>query len=126
MTCSRCGGRMESRRVTFCVCHGARPLMVENVPAHVCVQCHGEVFSADTVRVFERIRDGDAPVPRRRALEVYEFEAASTYKPVADGTKARLAAVLPGQFQPPLTQEQHHDLFSSGQRISAPLEAVTS
>ncbi len=108
---------MEPRRVTFCVCEGARPLMIENVPAHVCVGCHGEVFSAETVRVFEKVKDHQAPVRGVRFLEIYDFDTARDYKMPAGGIATMYAVNKAGEFAAILSETQHAALFGTGEPI---------
>ena len=74
MKCSRCGGGMEDRIVRFCVCELSPPLMVEKVPAKVCRRCGGEVFSSSTIKVFERIRDGQTLPGRNGRILVFDFD----------------------------------------------------
>ena len=76
MSCSRCGGEMVARTVPFCVCDASPPILIENVPAQVCLRCGGEVFSDSTIEVFERIRDNQVPISRIALMIAYDFNQA--------------------------------------------------
>lgn len=108
---------MESRRVTFCVCEGAYPLMIENVPAQVCVDCNGEVFSAETVRVFEKVKDRQAPVREVRWVEVYDFDSARDYVMPVDGLVKMYTINKGSEFAAVLSKAQHAALFGKGEPI---------
>ena len=80
---------MEAQNVRFCVQNATPPIMVENVPAHVCVRCGGEVFDDATVEVFERIRDGRASMPKMGIVRVFDFDRARRGQPtVVNGGRA--------------------------------------
>jgi len=98
MTCSRCGGRLENRVVRFCACNVTPPIMIENVPALVCVRCGGESFADRVMRVFERIKDGlVSPLPRQPIIRAYDFELADA------GQRAHTIPLNVVQFSAPTT-----------------------
>ncbi len=66
---------MVERRVTYTLEHDGRFVIVENVPARVCVETGEQFFSPETVERLQRIiREGERP---KRVVEtpVYEFAA---------------------------------------------------
>ncbi len=102
MTCSQCGGNMVEQEVRFCACNVTPPIIIENVPAYVCANCAGEVFSDATMEVFERIRDGYVPNTATYVVNVFDFQRASderknevSTRPIRISTRvnSRLAAV---------------------------------
>ena len=78
MTCSRCGGEMQESIVDFCVCEGVPvPILIRNVPSHVCERCGDKVFSDSTIEVFERIRDRKVGLSAVLSMVVYDFAKAA-------------------------------------------------
>ena len=75
MICSRCGGQMDTQRVTFCVpAARPQPIIIEDVPAMVCRRCGDEVFSDAVTETFERIRDGGMQPNGQVYSSVYEYQ----------------------------------------------------
>ncbi len=77
MKCHICGNDMKERRVRFCACEAEPPLIIENVPALVCETCGEQLFTSDTVAVFERIKAGKVQQSRTDTLRVYDFAMAA-------------------------------------------------
>jgi YgiT-type zinc finger domain-containing protein len=66
---------MVERRVTYTLETGGRFIIVENVPARVCVETGEQLFSPETVERLQRmIWEGETP---KKIIEtpVYEFAA---------------------------------------------------
>lgn len=74
MSCWRCGGRTESRRVRFCVSDLSPPVLVTNLPAEVCRQCGERTYSTRTLAALKRVCDGEGPNPQLGHLYVYDFD----------------------------------------------------
>lgn len=53
--CPICGGELEERVVEHVVRGGGHTAIV-SVPAQVCLRCGEELYSLDTVRLFDEIR----------------------------------------------------------------------
>ena len=47
MQCIFCGGKIESRRVTFVYDYDNDYFLIENVPAEVCMQCGEKTYSPE-------------------------------------------------------------------------------
>lgn len=47
MNCVYCGGKIESKRVTFVYDYDNNYFLVENVPAEVCTQCREKTYSPE-------------------------------------------------------------------------------
>ena len=78
--CTRCGGRMEPRIVRFCAANANPPVFIDAVPAKVCRRCGGEVFTDETIEVFEYIKAGNAPtLPRQPVMKAYDYRTALAY-----------------------------------------------
>jgi YgiT-type zinc finger domain-containing protein len=66
---------MVERRVTYTLEHDGRFIIVENVPARVCVETGEQFFSLETVeRLQQMVWEGEKP---KKVIEtpVYEFAA---------------------------------------------------
>jgi YgiT-type zinc finger domain-containing protein len=73
MKCVFCGGKLEKRRVTFTYEENGKHLLIENVPAEVCIQCGEKTYSprvTDTLLRFAR--DEFKPVKTIR-VPVFDF-----------------------------------------------------
>ena len=86
MTCWRCGGRTEPRRVRFCVPELSPPVLITNLPADVCCQCGEQTYSTHTLTVLQRARDGEAPEPRLGYVHVFDFEELNRNHAAMDGS----------------------------------------
>lgn len=73
MKCSFCGGRVEKRKVTFTCEHRGKLLLVENVPAEVCVQCGEKTYSPEvTDELLRFAKKGVKPVKTLK-VPVFDF-----------------------------------------------------
>lgn len=70
--CVFCGGGVEKRLVTFTYEEGDTHLLVENVPAEVCVRCGESTFSPEVTD--ELIRFARNEFKPRRTIEVPVFD----------------------------------------------------
>jgi YgiT-type zinc finger domain-containing protein len=61
MKCRKCGHEMAEQRVTYLLQTKAGPVVIEQVPALVCVQCGSRLFPID---VTERLGDTTAEAER--------------------------------------------------------------
>ena len=50
MKCVFCGGEVKSQKVTFLYDEEGKYLVVENVPAEVCLRCGEKTYSPETTR----------------------------------------------------------------------------
>lgn len=57
MRCYRCGGAVEGREVRFSLETDRGLVLVDGVPANVCVQCGEQTFSSAVVQRLEGMRD---------------------------------------------------------------------
>jgi YgiT-type zinc finger domain-containing protein len=74
MSCFRCGGEMEERRVSYCACSATPAFMVENVPARVCEDCGTKTYSTGVVTLIEQISDGQISARRATQMHVYDYD----------------------------------------------------
>ena len=79
VNCLVCGGRLEPQVVNICACETLPAIIVQNVPALVCVVCGEKVLSQDVMDVFARIGNGDAPLPDRQVSHVYNFNSVTAF-----------------------------------------------
>ena len=75
MTCVSCGGRTESRRVTFVYDYDKDYFLIENVPAEVCVQCGEKTYSPQVAD--ELVRLAKKTLKPARTVEIPVFDYAS-------------------------------------------------
>ena len=54
MKCDICGGSMVEQEVTYRIEMGDKLIVVENVPAKVCLQCGEKLYSAETVESLQK------------------------------------------------------------------------
>ena len=78
MKCDRCGGPVESKRVSICAPAADPPTIVQDVPAEVCGRCGEQTLTDETVGVFERIRDEEVSPAGEVSFTVYNYDRALT------------------------------------------------
>ena len=76
MNCFYCKGvdTVEEQPTRFCACESPQPFVVENVPAAVCRLCGDKSFSAETVAVLEKIKNGEAQARGYQVIQIFDFE----------------------------------------------------
>jgi YgiT-type zinc finger domain-containing protein len=67
--------RFEERRVTYTIEINGHIVVVENVPARVCVETGEQFFSPETVERLQAIVHGGTKPVRTIQTPVYEFAA---------------------------------------------------
>ena len=72
--CTLCGGDVEHQATRVIEEFGDEILVVEGVPAGVCVCCGEKEFAPDTIRRLERIRQERGRITARRAVPVAEYD----------------------------------------------------
>ncbi|MBI3944993.1 MAG: YgiT-type zinc finger protein [Armatimonadetes bacterium] len=72
-TCVFCGGEIEHRTARVIEEIGDEIIVVEGVPAGVCVRCGEKEFTPATIRELERIRRERGKITARRAVPVVEY-----------------------------------------------------
>ena len=72
--CVFCGGDVEPRVTRVIEETGDDILIIEDVPAGVCLRCGEKEFSPDTVRLLERIRKERTGITTERRVPVVEFD----------------------------------------------------
>ncbi len=76
MKCDICGGPMIEQEVTYRIELGDKLVVVENVPAKVCIQCGEKLYSAETVeRLQQTVWEQKRP---SKVLETPVFDFAQT------------------------------------------------
>lgn len=73
--CVFCGGDIERRLIRVVIEAGDDIVVVENVPAGVCVQCGEREFSPEVVRRLERVRRERIADAKELRVPVIEFDA---------------------------------------------------
>jgi YgiT-type zinc finger domain-containing protein len=66
---------MENRHVTYTIEVDGRVVVIEHVPARVCVETGEQFFSPETVERIHAIVRGDRKPVRTMQTPVYEFAA---------------------------------------------------
>ncbi|MBT4503918.1 MAG: type II toxin-antitoxin system MqsA family antitoxin [Gemmatimonadetes bacterium] len=73
MKCDICGGPVTEQTVTYRIELSDRLIVVENVPAKVCLQCGERLYSAGTVERLQRTVWEDKPPSRVLETPVFDF-----------------------------------------------------
>jgi YgiT-type zinc finger domain-containing protein len=73
--CDSCGGPMKLRRVTVDQRRGKDLVVVEHVPASVCVRCHRRHYDADVVQKLLKILSRRTRGTRKVKVPVFRFDA---------------------------------------------------
>lgn len=73
MKCSFCGGKVEKKRVTFTCEHGGKFLLVENVPAEVCIQCGEKTYSPEVTDELLRFAKEEFKPVKTLEAPVFDF-----------------------------------------------------
>ncbi|MDW8241319.1 MAG: YgiT-type zinc finger protein [Acidobacteriota bacterium] len=72
--CAFCGGDVEQRLTRVIEEIGDEIIIIEGVPAGVCVRCGEKEFTPDTIRRLERIRQERTGIAGELKVPVVEFE----------------------------------------------------
>jgi len=72
-TCEYCGGPIVEKRVTVHRRVKRGYVLIENVPAGVCVQCGARYFSANVLNTIEESLKGRRKVRRKIVVPVYSL-----------------------------------------------------
>jgi len=72
-TCEYCGGPIVEKRVTVHRRGKRGYVLIENVPAGVCVQCGARYFSANVLKTIEESLKGRRKVRRKILVPVYSL-----------------------------------------------------
>jgi len=73
LKCIFCGGKLEKKFVTFYYEEDGKYILVENVPAEVCVKCGEKIYSPEvTDELLKFARDKFKPVKSIK-IPVFDF-----------------------------------------------------
>ncbi|MEW5939541.1 MAG: YgiT-type zinc finger protein [Chloroflexota bacterium] len=72
-TCEYCGGQIVEKRVTLHRKVKGEYVLIENVPAGVCVECGTRYFTANVLKTIEESVRGRKQVDREIVVPVYAF-----------------------------------------------------
>ena len=75
MTCDLCGSPLIEDRVTYTIELDGKWIIIEGVPAKVCPQCGGKLFSPKTVERLQQIAWGQKKPRRTVETPVFDFAA---------------------------------------------------
>ena len=70
-TCEYCGGAIAEKRVTVHRKVRGNYVLVENVPAGVCVECGTRYYAANVLKMIEENIRGKRPAVRKAIVPVY-------------------------------------------------------
>jgi len=73
MTCDICGAPLVEQAVTYRVELGDELIVVEHVPAKVCLQCGERLFSAETVERLQQTVWSQKKPSRMLKTPVFDF-----------------------------------------------------
>lgn len=72
-TCEYCGGKIVERRVTLHRKVKGEYVLIENVPAGVCVECGTRYFTANVLKTIEESVRGRKSAKRKVVVPVYAY-----------------------------------------------------
>ncbi|MEW6242137.1 MAG: YgiT-type zinc finger protein [Chloroflexota bacterium] len=72
-TCEYCGGRIVEKRVTLHRKVKGAYVLIENVPAGVCVECGTRYFAANVLKTIEESVRGRKRADRKVVVPVYAY-----------------------------------------------------
>ena len=75
MTCDLCGGLTEEQRVTYRLELDNRLMVVEHVPARVCLQCGERVYAAEVVDRLQQTAWSHRVPSRLLETPVFDYAA---------------------------------------------------
>jgi HTH-type transcriptional regulator / antitoxin MqsA len=75
MKCAFCGGRVVKREVTFTYEEDDKFLIIEHVPAEVCVRCGEKLYSPEVTDGLLRFARRETKPTRKIEVPVYDFAA---------------------------------------------------
>ncbi len=75
MSCDLCGAPMREESVTYTIQVEDRLIVVEHVPARVCIQCGERLYSPETVERLQKTLWENRPPVRVLETPVYDFAA---------------------------------------------------
>lgn len=73
-SCAFCKGDLEEKTVTYTTEYKGRVVVVDNVPALVCIQCGETVFRPQVVEKLQKIVWGELPQTGEVKVPFYDFE----------------------------------------------------
>lgn len=73
MACDLCGARVSDAMVTYPLELEGRWVLIEQVPARVCIQCGERLFTPDTVDKLQQIARGVQKPQRIQETPVFDF-----------------------------------------------------
>ncbi|MCC6300025.1 MAG: YgiT-type zinc finger protein [Anaerolineales bacterium] len=72
-TCEYCGGQIVERRVTLHRKAKGEYVLIENVPAGVCVECGTRYYAANVLKTVEESVRGRKRANRKVVVPVYAY-----------------------------------------------------
>jgi len=72
-TCEYCGGKIVEKRVTLHRKVKGEYVLIENVPAGVCVECGTRYFAANVLKTIEECVRGRKRADRKVVVPVYAY-----------------------------------------------------
>lgn len=72
-TCEYCGGHIVEKRVTLHRKSHGHYVLIENVPAGMCLQCGARYFAANVLKTIDANIGGRRPAEREELVPVYSF-----------------------------------------------------
>ncbi len=72
-TCEYCDGRIVEKRVTLYRKVKGEYVLIENVPAGVCLECGTRYFAANVLKIVEENIHGRRTADRKVVVPVYAF-----------------------------------------------------
>lgn len=72
-TCEYCGGRIIEKRVSLHKKYKQKYLLIEDIPAGVCIECGTRYYSANVLKTIEESIKGRRKAEKEIVVSVYSF-----------------------------------------------------
>lgn len=73
MRCELCGGKVVKKKTSYSIFYEGHWLIVEDVPAKVCLQCGERLFDPDTVESLQKTVWSKRKPDKKIETPVFEF-----------------------------------------------------
>lgn len=81
MNCIFCGGKVESKKVTFVYDYGNDYFLIENVPAEVCTQCGEKTYAPEVTDDVIRLAKKRLKPVRTVQVPVFDYPSQAVTQP---------------------------------------------
>jgi HTH-type transcriptional regulator / antitoxin MqsA len=131
MKCELCRGELKNKLITYTTEHGGSLIVVENVPASVCINCGGEILTPPVLDNIKKITSEKKP---KKHIEVPLYDLSeleiidNTYNSPEYHTPSRcvfnLRTDLKNLMKKVEGESEHHVWITGGNNMKHPDEEI--